>query len=309
MKKIGFLYAGQGSQKIGMGREFYEQYPSFKATFDSAPVDFSIAELCFNGTEEKLSQTELTQPCMTAMAVGITDILREKGVTPVMTTGLSLGEYGALYCGGVLDAQTTIALTAFRGAQMTKAAQGIDCGMYAILGVDKDALSALCAEKADLGVAEVANCNCPGQIVISGEKVAVDAVADAVKEMGKRALPLKVSGPFHTSLMKKAGDALNAKFTEINFCAPQIPVAFNATGKTLQNGESIPALLETQVQSTVYFEDCLRTMIDAGVEVFFEIGAGAVLGGFMKRIDRNIPVYPISTPEELEKALEAVKGE
>lgn len=306
--KIGFLYAGQGSQHCGMGREFYETSSTFRAVFDNAPVDFDLKEMCFGEDEATLSQTHITQPCMTAFAIGVTELLKEHGIVPEMAAGLSLGEYGALYAAGVLDAQTVIALTAYRGKMMTQAAQGIDCGMIAVLGTDREVLRTWCAEVADIGVAEVANCNCPGQIVISGDSKGVSAVGEKAKESGARCIALKVSGPFHTTFMKPAGDALAQRFAQTQFAPMQLPVAFNSTGSTLAEGETIAQLLEKQVQSTVYFEDCVRTMIDAGVDTFIEIGPGKVLSGFMKRIDRKMPIYAIENPADLAEVVGKLKG-
>ncbi len=286
---------------MGMGADFYQSSSTYRTLIDTAPVDFDMAHMSYDSDEATLAQTQITQPCMTAMAVGITDLLAQKGIRPAMAAGLSLGEYGALYAAGVLDAQTVIALTAFRGAAMTAAAQGIDCGMYAILGVERDTLATWCGDVKAVGVAQIANCNCPGQIVISGEQAAVDAVAARAKTEGKRALPLKVSGPFHTAFMQPAGDALREKFATVDFHPMQVPVVFNCTGKTLQDGESIPDLLEKQVQSTVFFEDCVQTMLENGVEAFVEVGAGKVLAGFLRRINRSIPVYPCATMADIEQ--------
>ena len=165
-----------------------------------------------------------------------------------------------------------------------------------------------CTEVASIGIAEVANCNCPGQIVISGDRTAVEAVGEKAKESGARCIALKVSGPFHTSLMKPAGDALAERFAQTTFAPMQLPVVFNASGSTLSETDTIAALLEKQVQSTVHFESCVRTMIDAGVDTFIEIGPGKVLSGFMKRIDRKMPIYSIETPADLAQIVGKLKG-
>ena len=217
--KLAFLYAGQGSQHVGMGRDLYENYPAFRAVLDAAPVDFDLKQLCFEGPEEQLNDTRYTQPCMVAFAAGVTAVLKEEGITPAYTAGLSLGEYSALHCAGVLDAQTAVSLVAFRGKAMAEAVVGRPCGMAAVLNLDRDALKKACEEASDLGVVECTNFNCPGQIVISGDAAAVDKAGELAKAAGaKRVLPLKVSGPFHTSLMAPAGDALREKFKSAPPC-------------------------------------------------------------------------------------------
>ena len=175
--KLAFLYAGQGSQHVGMGRDLYEQYPVFRDIFDGAPVDFDLKKLCFEGPEEQLSDTRYTQPCMVAFAAGVTALFCQAGIQPAMAAGLSLGEYSALQAAGVFDARTAIELVAFRGKVMAEAVTGRPCGMAAVLHLDREKLQAACAAASDLGVAEIANYNCPGQLVIGGQKAAVDAAA------------------------------------------------------------------------------------------------------------------------------------
>ena len=218
--KLGFLYAGQGSQHPGMGADLYEAYPAFRRVLDAAQaeVDFDIKQTCFEDPEGVLNQTRYTQPCMVAFAAGLTAVLREKGVVPAAAAGLSLGEYSALHAAGVFDAQTAARLTAFRGKAMEEAAGGRDSAMMAVLGLDREPLQAACEAAADLGVVVIANYNCPGQLVIGGDKAAVEKAAALAKEKGaKRCMPLKVSGPFHTPLMKPAGEALERYFQGISF--------------------------------------------------------------------------------------------
>ena len=308
--KLAFLYAGQGSQHVGMGRDLYENYPAFRAVLDAAPVDFDLKQLCFEGPEEQLNDTRYTQPCMVAFAAGVTAVLKEEGITPAYTAGLSLGEYSALHCAGVLDAPTAISLVAFRGKAMAEAVVGRPCGMAAVLNLDRDALKKACEEASDLGVVECTNFNCPGQIVISGDAAAVDKAGELAKAAGaKRVLPLKVSGPFHTSLMAPAGDALREKFRTVCFNAMEIPVLFNCTGTVLGEGETIPALLERQVQSSVYLEDTIRRLADLGVDTVVEIGPGKALSGFVRKTAKQIKCYPVETAQELQAAVAALKGE
>lgn len=304
------LYAGQGAQHVGMGRDLYEIYPEFRQVLDSAPVDFDLKQLCFDGPEDQLNDTRYTQPCMVAFAAGVTALLREAGITPDYAAGLSLGEYSALQCAGVFDAKTAISLVAFRGQAMADAVQGRPCGMAAVLGMDRDALKAVCAEASDAGVVECTNFNCPGQIVISGDAAAVDKAGELAKAAGaKRVLPLKVSGPFHTSLMAPAGDALREKFQSVDFGAMEIPVLFNCLGDLKGEADTIPNLLEQQVQSSVYLEDTIRRLGELGVDTVVEIGPGRTLSGFVKKTVKGIKCYPVETAEELQAAIAALRGE
>ena len=308
--KLAFLYAGQGAQHVGMGRDLYEIYPAFRQVLDSAPVDFDLKTLCFNGPEDQLNDTRYTQPCMVAFAAGVTALLREAGITPDYAAGLSLGEYSALQCVGVFDAKTAISLVAFRGQAMADAVQGRPCGMAAVLGMDRDALKAVCAEASDAGVVECTNFNCPGQIVISGDAAAVDKAGELAKAAGaKRVLPLKVSGPFHTSLMAPAGDALREKFQSVDFGAMEIPVLFNCLGDLKGEADTIANLLEQQVQSSVYLEDTIRRLGELGVDTVVEIGPGRTLSGFVKKTVKGIKCYPVETAEELQAAIAALRGE
>ena len=308
--KLAFLYAGQGAQHVGMGRDLYEIYPAFRQVLDSAPVDFDLKKLCFDGPEEQLNDTRYTQPCMVAFAAGVTALLREAGITPDSAAGLSLGEYSALQCAGVFDAKTAISLVAFRGQAMADAVQGRPCGMAAVLGMDRDALKAVCEEASDAGVVECTNFNCPGQIVISGDAAAVDKAGELAKAAGaKRVLPLKVSGPFHTSLMAPAGDALREKFQSVDFGSMEVPVLFNCLGDLKGEADTIPALLERQVQSSVYLEDTIRRLGELGVDTVVEIGPGRTLSGFVKKTVKGIKCYPVETAQELQAAIAALRGE
>ena len=260
--KLAFVYAGQGSQHVGMGKDFYENYSPFANIFDHAPVSFDLKQLCFAGPENQLSQTRFTQPCMAAFAVGVTDLLYQEGIRPQAAAGLSLGEYSALHAAGVFDAKTAVRLVAFRGKAMEEAAKGHDSAMMAVLGLDREPLQRACEAAADLGTVVIANYNCPGQLVIGGDKAAVEKAASLAKEQGaKRCLPLKVSGPFHTPLMKPAGEALEKYFQNVPFEAPGIPVLYNCLGREKGAEDSIPALLVRQVQSSVFMEDTIHARL------------------------------------------------
>ena len=307
--KLAILYAGQGSQHPGMGKDLYEAYPAFRAAFDAAELDFDLKRTCFEDPDGVLNQTEYTQPCMVAFAAGVTAVLRENGVQADTLAGLSLGEYSALEAAGVFTAKQAVELAAYRGKVMADAAKGIDCGMTAVLNLDRDALAKCCAEAADLGVVQICNYNCPGQLVIGGEKAAVDKAAELAKAAGaRRCLPLKVSGPFHTTLMAPAGDALAKRFASEAFGAMQTPVLFNCLGREKTDAESIPALLVKQVQSSVYMEDTLRRLGELGVTDILEVGPGKALSGFVKKtLGADVHCTAVETAEELEAFLKSWK--
>ena len=307
--KLGFLYAGQGSQHAGMGADLYERYPAFRAVLDSAEVDFDLKKVSFEDPDGIINQTRYTQPCMVAFAAGMTAVLREKGITPAVAAGLSLGEYSALHAAGVFDAATAIRLVAFRGRAMEEAAAGRESAMMAVLNLDRAPLQACCGAAADLGCVVIANYNCPGQLVIGGEQAAVDKAAGLAKELGaRRCMPLKVSGPFHTSLLAPAGDALREKFKEITFGEMRIPVLFNCLGREMGPGDTIPALLEKQVQSSVYMEDTIRRLAQLGVDTIVEIGPGKALSGFVKKTAPAIKTYAVETCADVDALSAALKG-
>jgi len=307
--KLAFLYAGQGSQHPGMGRAFYESSPLFRQAYDGAPVDFDLTETCLDDPQGVLNQTAYTQPCLVAFAVGVTKLLKAAGLRPDYCAGLSLGEYSALHCAGVLDDETAISLAAFRGRAMAQAAQGVESAMMAVLNLDREALSECCREASDLGVVEIANYNCPGQLVIGGEKAAVERAAALAREKGaRRCLPLKVSGPFHTALLAPAGDALRERFQTVAFRPMEVPVLFNCLGDRIGPADTIPALLERQVQSSVYMEDTIRRLAALGVDAVVEIGPGKTLSGFVRKTAPEMQTYAVETPAELDGAVSALKG-
>ncbi len=308
--KLGFLYAGQGSQHPGMGADLYEAYPAFRAVLDASAkaVDFDLKEVSFQDPSGILNQTRYTQPCMVAFAAGLTAVLRERGVVPAAAAGLSLGEYSALHAAGVFDAAAAVKLAAFRGKAMEEAAAGRDCAMMAVLNLDREALQTACDEAAGLGTVVIANYNCPGQLVIGGDRAAVEQAAALAKEGGaRRCLPLKVSGPFHTPLMAPAGAALESYFRTICFQEPQIPVVFNCLGDVREVGMPIQTLLVRQVQSSVYMEDSIRKMTAMDLDALVEIGPGKALSGFVRKTVPGFPVCTVETAEDVEGLADALK--
>ncbi|MBR5649012.1 ACP S-malonyltransferase [Pseudobutyrivibrio sp.] len=309
--KLGIVYAGQGSQKVGMGQDFYEKYDLFKETIDNATAtvktvtDMDVADLSFNGPEEKLSQTRYTQPAMVAFAIGVTKLLHERGIKADYTLGLSLGEYSALYESNAIDEEQVLNLIAKRGLYMTEASEGLEVKMAAVLGAERQTVLDACERvneelKGELTV-QAANFNCPGQIVISGDAMAVDKASAYLKEAGaKRILPLKVSGPFHTKLMKPAGDKLKEEFKNVDFKEEKSKVIFNCLGRERKQDETIPALLEKQVQTSVYLEDSIRYMVDEGVDTIIEIGPGKAISKFIAKTVDDVKVYSIDTVEDFE---------
>lgn len=299
--KLGIIYAGQGSQVVGMGKSFYPC-----EIFDQ---NEDLKELCFNGPLEKLSYTPYTQPCMVMVATIITDLLKEQGIVPDYTAGLSLGEYSALYCAGVFERQQVIDLARFRGKVMQEAVSGIESEMIAVLGMKEELLQDLCHQASSLGVVSISNYNCPGQLVVAGEKKAVENVKElALENKARRVISLNTSGPFHTSLLKEASLALKERFKKEIFHEMKIPVIFNTLGHEIED-QSIPEILEKQVMSPVYFEKSIRYMIDQGVDTIIEVGPGKVLSGFVRKIDRSIQLYQIEDMESLKKTVKALKGE
>ena len=305
---IAFLYAGQGSQHPGMGADLYETYPQFRAVLDGADLDFDVKEVSFQDSQGVLNETRYTQPCMVAFAVGVTQILNHEGIRPDYVAGLSLGEYSALQAAGVFTPQQATSLVAFRGKVMAEAAKGVPCGMTAVLGLDRAKLEQACEQASALGVVCIANYNCPGQLVIGGHQEAVDEAARLAKEMGaRRCMPLKVSGPFHTPLLKPAGDALAEKFKGETFGEMQVPVLFNCLGREMGPDDTIPALLERQVQSSVYMEDTIRRLAELGVDTIVEIGPGKVLSGFVRKTTPEIKTYAVETVADVQALVQALK--
>ena len=306
--KLGILFAGQGSQKVLMGKDFYEASEVFRRVFDLLSDD--LKKIAFEGPLDMLSETRNTQPIMAAFAAGVFNMLKAEGVEFSMAAGLSLGEYPALFSGGVFDEKTLIETVSLRGREMEKAACGVDCAMYAVMGMDRELLGEICREAGEIGIVNMVNFNCPGQIVISGEKEAVlKAVSLAKEKAVGRCVPLAVSGPFHTEFMKPVGEVLKDFFESKDFRPMEFPVVFNAVGREMEEGETVKDLLVKQVSSSVYFEDSIKYMAKHGVDTIVEIGPGKTLSSFVRKTDKSIKCLNIETLEDFKKVVKELKGE
>lgn len=306
MKKIAFMFPGQGSQYVGMGQDFYEEFEVSKQVFDTASdlLGMDMKELCFT-ENDRLNITEYTQCAMLTMIVAVLRVVEEKGVKASVCGGLSLGEYGALVASKAMSFEDAVKVVRQRGILMQEAVPTGLGAMSAVLGLDKEIIEETCS-KVD-GIVTIANYNCPGQIVISGEVKAVEAASEALKEAGaKRVVPLNVSGPFHSLMLKEAEEKLLKVLDEATIHTPEIPYVANTTADYVTSEEPIKELLGKQVYSSVRWQQSVEKMIADGVDTFIEIGPGRSLSGFMKKIDKSVKVINIDKVADLEKLKEVV---
>lgn len=307
MGKIAFVFPGQGAQAVGMGRDVYEAVPNSRAVFQKGDevLRFPLSQLIFEGPDSELKQTVNTQPALLTASVAYLEALNEKGFTADYVAGHSLGEYSALVAAGVLSYEDAVRLVRLRGQFMEEAVPGGQGAMAAVLGADREALGELCKKiSEESGIVELANVNCPGQIVVSGSQAGVNAVVERVKEAGgKRAIPLEVSGPFHSSMMKAAAERLADELNNVTFNAPTVPVVVNVTAAPVTDPEEIRQLLVRQVYSPVLWQDSIEWLIANGVDTIFEIGSGSVLAGLIRKIDKTVKVININSLESVQTVL------
>ena len=303
MSKTAFLFPGQGAQYVGMAKDFYDTYPECKEIIDKAAelMDFDLKHVLFE-ENELINKTEYTQAAMVAAEVCILKAVEMKGIKADITAGLSLGEYSALVANGALSFEDAMKLVRKRGLYMENEVPAGKGTMAAVISLDSAVIDEVCAKiTADTGkVVSAANYNCPGQIVISGYTESVNDAVEPLKEAGAKMVSiLNVSGPFHSPMLKGAGDKLGEELKNVEFSDPVVPYINNADVKTITNKDEIKDSLERQVYSPVRWQQTMEKMLEEGVDTFYEIGPGKTLAGFMKRIDRSKKVISISTVEEL----------
>ena len=310
--KTAFVFPGQGSQKVGMLQDLYNEFPIVKERFDQADqaLGYSISKLCFEGPDTELLKTANTQPGILTASVACYEILKEKGVTPDIVGGHSLGEYSAMVAAGVIDFKDAVYLVHKRGEFMQDAVPLGQGAMAAIINLDRAKVVAICDQVTEeVGSVQAVNFNCPGQIIISGQTEAVEKACELMKEAGaKRAIMLPVSGPFHSRLMEPAAKRLKEEMDKIQFHDAQIPVVANVTGKILTDANAIKESLLVQVASPVLWEDCVAEMVNFGAEAFVECGPGKVLTGFTKKINKEMKLANVEDLASLEKCLEFLEG-
>lgn len=311
MGKIAFVFPGQGSQVVGMGQSLAEKHPNVKAIFENADkkLNVDLSKLIFAGPQEELTLTYNAQPALLTTSIAVLEYFREFGIQADYVAGHSLGEYTALVAAGALSFEEGVYLVRKRGEFMESAVPNGEGTMAAVLGLDRDRLAEVTNSVTEEGFpVQLANLNCPGQIVISGTTKGVELAGAKAKEAGaKRVLPLVVSGPFHSSLMKPAAGQLKEELDQIDMKEANIPVIANVTAEPISAASEIKEKLIEQLYSPVLWEDSVAKMLELGVDTFIEIGPGKVLSGLVKKISKNAKTYSVSDEESALAVIEALK--
>lgn len=308
-RKIAFLFSGQGAQYIGMGKELYEEIPACKEVFDKGErvLEIEIKDIIFNGPDNELTKTENTQPAILLTSLACAKALEINNIKSDIVAGLSLGEYSALIYANKLSFDDGVKLIRKRGEIMGSAVpQGIG-GMAAVLKLNDEKVQELLDRASEFGIVEGANYNCPGQVVIAGEINAINESVKIAKELGGMAIPLKVSGPFHSSMLKEASEEFLKYLSNVDFLNSDIDVYSNVLGEKYSEHDNIKLLLQKQMMTAVLFEKTIRNMINEGVTTFIEVGPGKALRGFVKKIDRKIEVFGVEDLKSLNETIEALK--
>jgi [acyl-carrier-protein] S-malonyltransferase len=305
MGQIAFVFPGQGAQAVGMGRDIYETNNEAKRIFERADeaLGYSLSSIIFDGPEATLKVTYHTQPALLTTSIAYLELLKSTGLQPDYVAGHSLGEYSALVAAGVLSFEDAVRTVRLRGEFMEQAVPSGQGAMAAVLGAEQEALDQLCLTiSSEVGIVELANLNCPGQIVVSGSREGVQALVERGKEVGaKRVIPLEVSGPFHSSLMKPASERLSTVLAELEMKSALIPIVANVTARPVTDPAEIRQLLVDQVHSSVRWEESIAWLITQGVDTFVEIGSGTVLAGLIKKIDRSVKIIAFNNKEAIEQ--------
>lgn len=309
MLRLAFVFPGQGAQFVGMGKDLAEEFNEVRKVYDLADevMGFPLSKICFEGPPEVLNKTEITQPAVLTTSIAIYELLRDHGINPVMAAGLSLGEYSALVSSGVLRFEDALRIVSRRGRIMQEAVPEGKGMMAAVLGLDNATIERTCQEAACKGIVNIANYNCPGQIVISGEREAVLEAIKLLKDKGAKAVPLAVSVPSHSRLMEGAAAALRKELNGINWSSPAFPVISNTEAREIQPSD-LPEILVKQIYSPIKWEQSVILMADK-IDFFLEVGPGKVLSGLIKKTARSKPVGNVGNIASFKRTLEKLREE